>query len=200
MVFSNESSKLEEKINACKKCDLCKLEINQQSEQFFDRGKVFNTGNINASIFFIGESPYIKRVYGKDNKIRPFNFNTEYENKVGSGKMLFNILWELGVNRNDLYFTNLIKCSYDESNKNRIEQFAFHCNGYLYKELYLVKPKIVFLLGNITAKNFGVKMHDYKLIGDIYFCAIFHPAYINRSHSKKENYKLEINKFLNLIK
>ena len=79
---------LEKSIVNCKKCKLCENRNNI----------VFGHGNKNAEIMFIGEGP------GADEDIQGIPF-------VGKAGKLMNMAFEgLGINREDVYIANIVKC------------------------------------------------------------------------------------------
>jgi uracil-DNA glycosylase family 4 len=124
---------------------------------------------------------------GNDGIIRPFNFGNEYEDNVGSGKILFNILWKLNVKREDIYITNLIKCSYNEKLRKNIQKYFAECFFLTKLEIALVKPKIIFLLGNEVHQFF--ETHKLMSIIPEQIIAISHPAFIYRSPGFKTKYE-----------
>lgn len=177
-------------LQGCKACELCKLDINKKDKECLDKGKVLCSGYSKAKIFFIGESPFCKREVGKDGIIRPFNFGSPSENKVGSGQILFSILKELGVEREDIYITNLIKCSYNDELKPNINEYFEACYPLLKLEIELIKPKIIFLLGNLVTEFMKMKMG----VDNENVFSIWHPAYIYRNRSMLDTYKKKIKK------
>ena len=77
-----------EKVRTCQKCDLCQTRTNA----------VPGKGNLNAEIILVGEAPG----RSEDKRGEPF---------VGSaGKRLNEILLDAGINRDDVYITNIVKC------------------------------------------------------------------------------------------
>jgi len=126
-------------------------------------------GNHNADIVFIGEAP------GKneDECGEPF---------IGTaGKKLNNALKNAGLERSDVYITNIVKC---RPPKNRIPNDVekMMCSDYLENELSIIKPKIICLLGNtafysiLGGKEIS-KNHGKFISKDnrMYFVT-FHPA------------------------
>jgi uracil-DNA glycosylase family 4 len=174
-------------VQSCENCELCKLDINNQDNKDKSKGKVFSTGYSNAKLFFIGESPFYKREVGSDGIIRPFNYGNESENSIGSGKMLFDALWKLKVRREDVYITNLIKCSYDDERKKRIKNHFECCYPMTLIEIDVVIPKVIFLLGNLVRDFFidRVKIGEKTKLGTWVF-AIPHPAWVYRNRWNEE--------------
>ena len=160
---------LEEKIKDCKKCKLCENRTNI----------VFGTGNKNASIMLIGEGPGAD----EDEQGKPF---------VGKAGQLMNKAFEgLGVNRDDLYIANIVKCR-PPSNRVPEEDEAQACLDYLRNQVLLVKPKIIVLLGstalkNILGKEYSITSARGKWIEKkgIMYMPTWHPAALLRDENKK---------------
>lgn len=125
-------SKLEtikQNVIECTKCDLCKTRTNS----------VPGKGNFQSDVIFVGEAPG----RNEDKNGEPF---------VGAaGKKLSAALEGAGVSREEVYITNVVKCR-PPSNRvpNTIERDT--CKEYLKKEISIIKPKIICVLGN-TAFN-----------------------------------------------
>ena len=109
-------------------CHLCSLSKGRNNI-------VFGEGNPQANIMFIGDIPLeIEENEGKIFLGRGGEMITDMIEKV------------LNLSRGEVYITNLLKCHpplSKEPNKNE-----FHtCKAYLFKEIELVKPKIIITLG-----------------------------------------------------
>ena len=150
---------IQEKVKTCKKCDLCITRKNA----------VPGKGNQNADVVFIGEAP------GK-------NEDAHGEPFIGTaGKKLNDALENVGLTRNSVYITNIVKC---RPPKNRIPNDLEKkmCNNYLEDELAIINPKIICLLGNtafysiLGGKEIS-KNHGKFISKDnrMYFVT-FHPA------------------------
>ena len=123
-----ELLKLKEQVENCKKCDLWKGRNNA----------VFGEGNEDAAVMLIGLGPG----YHENQQGRPF---------VGAGGKLLNKLLALaGLKREEVYIANIIK-SYLPDNKATKEQIAA-CTPYLDKQIEIIKPKTIILLGNVAVK------------------------------------------------
>ena len=86
--FSDSLEKIENEIKNCKKCPLHRLRKNA----------VPGEGGHKKRIMFIGEAPGRR----EDELGRPF---------VGAaGKFLDELLSEIGLTRDDVYITNVVKC------------------------------------------------------------------------------------------
>jgi DNA polymerase len=118
---------IQEKVKTCEKCDLCITRKNA----------VPGKGNQNADVVFIGEAP------GKNEDLHGEPF-------IGiAGKKLNDALENVGLTRNSVYITNIVKC---RPPKNRIpnDLEKTMCSDYLEGELAIINPKIICLLGNTS--------------------------------------------------
>lgn len=184
---SEDMEKLILEIKNCRKCDLWKQRKNP----------VPGDGNINASIMFIGEAPG----YWEDIKGKPF---------VGSaGKLLDEILRKSGINRSEVYITNIVKCRPPE-NRDPNEREIEACHIYLDRQLNLIKPKIIVTLGrHSTSYIFSKaglrftsisevqgKIYRVNILGmNVYLIASYHPAAALYNFKLKE----EIEKAIKLV-
>src|SRR3954470_23204576 len=100
---------------------------------------VFGSGNADADLMFVGEAPGAN----EDKQGVPF---------VGqAGKLLNELLGEIGLTREDVFVVNTLKCR-PPGNRDPLPQELSNCQGYLYAQLELVEPKIVCTLGNFATK------------------------------------------------
>lgn len=102
---------------------------------------IFGEGNVHAPVLIIGEAP------GRDEDLqgRPF---------VGlSGQLLDKILAACGFNRKEhVYISNIIKCR-PPGNRTPLPEETHRCKPYLLKQIELIDPKILILLGATALKN-----------------------------------------------
>jgi uracil-DNA glycosylase family 4 len=134
---------------------------------------VMGDGDLNADIVFIGEAPGKK----EDESGLPF---------VGaSGKFLNEMLAQAGLERGDVYITNVVKY---RPPKNRdpkpAEKQAFM--PYLLKQLEIIHPKVVITLGRHSMEYFlpGAKigevhgqLHKVQIDSDEFIIIpLYHPA------------------------
>jgi uracil-DNA glycosylase len=116
--------KIADEISHCLRCKL------SQSR----RNAVPGDGRMSAKILFIGEAP------GKyeDEKGKPF---------VGAaGKILNDALEKAGIERSLVFITNLVKCR-PPGNRIPEEDERSACRSYLERQVSLVAPKIICVLG-----------------------------------------------------
>ncbi|NPA52774.1 MAG: uracil-DNA glycosylase [Aquificae bacterium] len=154
-----------QQIKNCTKCDLHKSRTNP----------VPGEGNPDAKLMFVGEAPG----GDEDKQGRPF---------VGrAGKLLTKMIEATGHKREEFFITNTVKC---RPPKNRTptpwEQEA--CWEYLEKQIEIVDPKVICLLGAAAGYAFlkrPVKITKergqiIKWNGRILYLT-YHPAYILRN-------------------
>ena len=174
---------IQEKVKNCKKCDLCTSRKNA----------VPGKGDHNADIVFVGEAP------GKN--------EDEYgEPFIGTaGKKLNDALENAGLERSNVYITNIVKC---RPPKNRIptDIEKIMCSNYLKNELAIIKPKIICLLGNtsyhsILGGNEISKNHGKFVFKDSYLYFIsFHPAATIYNQKLEKVFKNDIKKLVDKLK
>ena len=116
----------------CKDCDLYK------SAQ---KICVLGAGKIPSKIMFIGEAPSFR---SGDQLEKPF------ANKAG--RILDIILEEINLSRDEVYLTNVIHCHPPDNRKPTMEEMR-SCRKYLLKEIEMVEPKILVLLGDTAVKG-----------------------------------------------
>ncbi len=164
-------NELEDACLSCEKCPLCKTRTKV----------VIGIGNRNADIMFVGEAP------GADEDMQGIPF-------VGAaGKHLDKFLASLGINRDDVYIANILKCR-PPQNRDPLPEEQDVCIAYLREQVKLIKPKIIVCLGRIAAMRlidpeFRItKMHGkiYKR-GAFYISAVYHPSALLRDPSKNED-------------
>lgn len=137
---------------------------------------VFGDGNPDATIMIIGEAP------GKneDEGGKPF---------IGrAGKVLNEGLKQAGIDRSDVFITNIVKCRPPKNRKPTTLESTTCKNLLLYNQIKIIKPSLLITLG-ATAFEALVEKGDpissyrgqmHKILG-INLMPTFHPAYILRN-------------------
>ncbi len=97
----------------------------------------------------------------------------------------------LGINREELYIANIVKCR-PPNNRNSEQDEANACIDYLRTQVMLVRPKIITLLGSVALKNilgedYGITASRGKWIEKkgIFYMPTWHPAALLRDEAKK---------------
>ena len=126
-------------------------------------------GPADAAIFFIGEGPG----RNEDLQGRPF---------VGaSGRYLESLLKGIGLDRSQVYITNVVKCRPPE-NRDPLPPELTACRDFLDRQIALVQPSVVVTLGRFSMARYFpgesiTKIHGQaKRVGDTYYLPLFHPA------------------------
>ena len=133
-------------------------------------------GPANAEILFIGEGPGQR----EDALGRPF---------VGpSGDLLEQWLGEIGLGRDQVFITNVVKCRPPGNRDPEPDEIAA-CARYLDRQIELIEPKLIATLGRHSLQRFfpGAKItkahgiRGVKREGRRVYLPLFHPAYILRN-------------------
>lgn len=97
----------------------------------------------------------------------------------------------LGINREELYIANIIKCR-PPGNRNPEKDEQVACIDYLRSQVMLIKPEIIVLLGNVALKcilgeEYGITSARGKWIEkkNILYMPTWHPAALLRDENKK---------------
>jgi DNA polymerase len=155
---------------------------------------VFGVGNPNARLMFIGEAPGAD----EDRQGEPF---------VGRAGQLLNDMITKGMKlrREDVYIANIVKCRPPE-NRNPLPEEAANCLPYLERQIAIVRPEFLCLLGKVpasvllaTAMPMGRlrgKWHRYRGIPTI---ATWHPAYLLRKPEAKKDTWQDLQMLMNAM-
>lgn len=158
-------------------------EINQELLEkgkalFPDRFFIFGTGNIAADVVIVGESPGAPDADSEKPFMGPV------------GDLLIKILAAIGLKREDVYLTNVVKfISAGDELTNEIIKFF---TPYLVREILAIKPKIIISLGNTPTKALlNTKKSITQMRGEFYdfhgirLMPTFNPAFLLRDATKK---------------
>lgn len=151
-------------------------------------------GPSDAEIFFIGEAPG----FNEDQQGRPF---------VGAaGRLLNEMLAAIGLRREDVFISNVVRCRPPENRDPRPDELAA-CDIYTQRQLNVLKPRLVATLGRFSmARFFGpgsiTRLHGTTVSWNGVTClALFHPAYVlrDRSHKTLRLYEEDFRKIPSLL-
>ena len=140
---------------------------------------VHTTGNLEADLMFIGEAP------GADEDEQGVPF-------IGrAGQLLTKIIESIGYKREDVAIGNINRCR-PPGNRAPTLVEAHTCRPFLLREIAVIKPKVIVVLGNTALHNLlDTKTGITKVRGQFqdYFgvkvMPTFHPAYLLRDPNKK---------------
>ena len=181
-----ELRKISEEVKNCRQCPLGSYRLNT----------CFGKGSENANLFFIGEGPGYQEDHQGEVFIGP------------AGELLDKIIEKaLFLKPADVYITNIVKCHpmIDPQHPHKRandrppnEQETKTCIKYLIKQINLIKPKLIVPLGAPATKTIlntteaistlrGRKFQ--RRIGEVDVTVIptYHPAYLLRDPSKKQD-------------
>ena len=100
---------------------------------------VFGSGSPDADLMFVGEAPG----FHEDKQGVPF---------VGAaGQLLSKLLGGIGLAREDVYIANVLKCR-PPGNRDPLPEEIEACESHLFRQIELIRPKVVATLGNFATK------------------------------------------------
>jgi uracil-DNA glycosylase family 4 len=135
---------------------------------------VFGAGNADAELMFVGEAPGAS----EDEQGLPF---------VGrAGKLLDQLLGEIGMERNAVFICNTLKCR-PPGNRDPLPVEIENCQEYLRRQVELIQPTVICTLGNFSTKLLrgdptGItRLHgqqEVRVLGSraVRLYPIYHPA------------------------
>lgn len=100
---------------------------------------VFGSGHADADLMFVGEAPG----FHEDQQGIPF---------VGrAGKLLDELLSEIGLTRDDVFVANVLKCR-PPGNRDPQPDEIEECTPHLMRQVELIEPRVICTLGNFSTK------------------------------------------------
>ena len=142
---------------------------------------VFGVGDQQADWLIIGEAPGAE----EDKQGEPF---------VGiAGKLLNNMLLACGLQRQQVFIANILKCRPPTNRDPKPEEVAA-CAAYLRQQIDLIQPKIILAVGRIAAQNLmqtetpvgKMRGRQYRYADTgIPLVVTYHPAYLLRAPREK---------------
>jgi uracil-DNA glycosylase family 4 len=149
---------------------------------------VYGVGNPRADLMFVGEGPGAD----EDAQGEPF---------VGrAGQLLNNMIKAMGLQREDIYIANVVKCR-PPGNRTPEPEECEMCSPFLMRQIGAIKPKVIVALGATAAKNLLAmnsslgdlrgRFYDFKPAGSdplwpgACLAVTYHPAYLLRDPRQK---------------
>ena len=168
-ITGDDWQSLQQEAESCVACDLSKTRTHV----------VFGVGNQQADLLIVGEAPGAN----EDKQGEPF---------VGrAGQLLNNMLYAIGLQREDIYIANILKCRPPNNRDPRPEEVAL-CTPFLERQITLLEPKIILALGRIAAhfllgstESLGKMRGREFSYRDTPLLVSYHPAYLLRSPREK---------------
>jgi uracil-DNA glycosylase family 4 len=162
---------LRARVAACTRCSLSATRTQT----------VFGVGNLQADWLIVGEAPGAD----EDRKGEPF---------VGrAGQLLNSMLLAIGLPREQVYIANVLKCR-PPGNRDPSPTEAAECLPFLERQIALLKPKIMLVVGRIAAQNLlrtdktlgslRQQVHRFGL-SEVPLVVTYHPAYLLRTPADK---------------
>lgn len=119
-------------VSTCRKCEL----------HYSRKKAVPGEGPSNAEIMLIGEGPG----FYENEQGRPF---------VGAaGKFLDELLSGIGLKREDVFITNIVKCRPPNNRDPRPEEIEACAGDYLEQQIQAINPKVIVTLGRYSMARF----------------------------------------------
>ncbi len=149
-------------------------------------------GPEDAEIMFIGEAPG----WHEDQQGRPF---------VGpAGKYLEQLLGLIGLTRQQVYITNIIKTR-PPANRDPLPVEIANCRPWLERQIEIIRPRMIVTLGRYSMATFFPgktisKIHGtaQKRDGMLYF-AMYHPAAALHQQSLRQTIEADVRKIPGLL-
>ena len=122
---------LANQIRVCTRCPLHESRTNA----------VPGDGKPTATVMIIGEAP------GRDED------RTGHPFVGAAGRFLNEVLAGTGLERDDLFITNTVKCRPPANRTPRAGEIETCTSNYLFEQIELINPKLIMLLGTVAAKK-----------------------------------------------
>lgn len=142
-VVSEELQRIAQEVRSC---TLCALHQGRTKA-------VPGEGPANAKIMLIGEGPG----YHEDRQGRPF---------VGAaGKFLDELLEMAGLQRSDVFITNVVKCRPPQNRDPQADEVEACTSTYLFRQIELINPSVIVTLGRFSMTLFLPKERISRIHG-----------------------------------
>ncbi len=135
---------------------------------------VFGSGDPDADLMLVGEGPGFQEDQG----------GAPYAGQAG--ELLERLLGGIGLHRDDVYLANVLKCR-PPQNRDPLESEIASCEPHLFRQVELVRPRVVATLGNfatrlLSGRPYGItRVHGQELevvLGGttVVLFPLYHPA------------------------
>lgn len=151
---------LEDYVRSCRRCSLHATRTNA----------VPGTGPVSAEVMIVGEAPG----FNEDMQGKPF---------VGAaGKLLDTLLGQIGLDRESVYITNVLKCR-PPQNRDPMPNEVEACSVFLQRQLEWIRPRVVLVLGRHALERLLPghgpisRVHGtFVERGEVAYVPLYHPA------------------------
>lgn len=158
---------------------------------------VFGDGNPDADIYLLGEAPG----FHEDKQGKPF---------VGlAGKLLTETLQEIGIDRKDVYISNVVRYRPPE-NRDPLPEELNAFAPYIDKEIEIINPKLIITLGRFSMAKFIPDVKISQVHGsprllkwhgkELLVMPMYHPAAALRATAMMKMFKDDFKKIPDLLK
>ena len=174
-----------------------------------------------SPFMFVGQNPVFPKQEDVDAakaRKRPLEmFEVSDETKNNENGLLLNQCCEyLGLKRSDVYITNAVKYPTPNGEEPLPIDAKAHIKKFLFREIFVVKPEIIFVLGNTVASWFektfevevkeeptqvtlNLKIDDDRIAYEVWIQKIYHPAYVKRNGSDFSLYEKQLDKSKDIV-
>ena len=154
---------------------------------------VFGTGNPKAQLMFVGEGP------GRDEDLSGEPF-------VGrAGKLLTDMIRAMGLQREDVYIANVVKCRPPENRLPEKDEIEV-CSPFLMRQIDVIKPKVICTLGSCSAQTLLQTTQGISRFRGEWFdfrgaklMPTYHPAYLLRNPAAKSDVWKDLQKVMAVL-
>ena len=154
---------------------------------------VFGTGSPKARLMFVGEGP------GRDEDLSGEPF-------VGrAGKLLTDMIKAMGLQREDVYIANIVKCRPPENRQPEHDEVDA-CSPFLMRQIDVIRPQVICTLGNTPTQTllqttqgiskFRGQWFDFR---DTKLLPTYHPAYLLRNPAAKADVWKDLQKVMAVL-
>jgi DNA polymerase len=142
---------------------------------------VYGVGNPNARLVLVGEAP------GREEDLKGEPFVGE------AGRLLDRILLAMGMQREEVYICNVLKCR-PPGNRDPLPEEVSTCEAFLIRQIAAIKPQVIIGLGRFAVHSLlKTKAPISRLRGEwqsyqgIPLMPTYHPAYLLRNPEGKRD-------------
>ena len=171
-----------QQVSVCEKCEL----------HFSRKKAVPGEGPADSEIMFIGEGPG----FYENEQGRPF---------VGqAGKLLEELLAAIGLVRQKVFITNVVKCR-PPGNRDPLPEELAACSDYLERQIEALNPRVIVTLGRYSMAKFmpNAKISDVHgqaaWIKGRLVVAMYHPAAALHQQSLRQEIEADMLKIRTLL-
>jgi uracil-DNA glycosylase len=175
---------IREDLGDCQRCGLARSRTNL----------VFGVGNSNAQLVLVGEAP------GREEDLKGEPFVGE------AGRLLDKILLAMGMQREDVYICNVLKCR-PPSNRDPLPEEVATCEPFLIRQIAAIQPQVIVALGRFAVQSLlKTRVPISRLRGEwqsyqgIPLMPTYHPAYLLRNPAGKRDVWEDMKEVLRLLR